>query len=243
MAYIELPVARDGLAVAVHPTNDWVDYLTIDELRRLWTPARRVQMWSDLRANWPARTIRLYGPGPASGTYDHFNATVLGGPGRARRDYAAHEDDNVLAQGIADDPDALGYFGDIYARRYRDRLRVVPIDEGDGAVYPMPENITAGSYRALSRLLFLYVRADALHRPMTRAFLEFYLTQASSVAAAAGAVPLSADAYDRVRRRLADGCLGSAFLDAPPGADVVRILTDTACRRREATSTHPRRAP
>src|SRR5215218_10379731 len=31
--YIELPVAYDGLAVVVNPKNDWVDYLTIAELK------------------------------------------------------------------------------------------------------------------------------------------------------------------------------------------------------------------
>jgi phosphate transport system substrate-binding protein len=242
-AYIELPVAQDGLAVAVHPTNDWVDHLTVEELRRLWASDRRVQTWSDLRANWPARAIRLYGPGPASGTYDHFSAAVLGGPDRSRRDYLAHEDDNVLAQGIAGDPDALGYFGNIYARRYRDRLRVVPIDEGNGPVYPVPTCITAGSYRTLSRLLFLYVRAAAAQAPATRAFLEFYLTQVPSIAPAAGAVPLSADAYDLVRGRLARGCIGSAFVGASPGADVVRILADAACSTREERLVRPSGEP
>ena len=36
--FVELPVAIDGLSVIVHPTNDFVDCLTIDELHTLWSP-------------------------------------------------------------------------------------------------------------------------------------------------------------------------------------------------------------
>ena len=36
--YVELEVAYDGLAVIVHPENDWVDYFTVEELKKLWEP-------------------------------------------------------------------------------------------------------------------------------------------------------------------------------------------------------------
>ena len=41
--FIELPVALDALTVMVNPGNDWVDYLTIDELKKIWEPGRRAR--------------------------------------------------------------------------------------------------------------------------------------------------------------------------------------------------------
>jgi len=33
--YIELPVAYDGLAVMINPKNNWVDYMTVKELKKI----------------------------------------------------------------------------------------------------------------------------------------------------------------------------------------------------------------
>jgi len=33
--FVELPIAYDGLAVVVHPTNKWVDHLTVAELKEV----------------------------------------------------------------------------------------------------------------------------------------------------------------------------------------------------------------
>ena len=227
--YVEIPIARDGLSVAVHPANGWVDYLTMDELRRIWAPERSVRRWSDVRPGWPSREIHLYGPGPASGTFDYFTDVIEGERGRSRQDYTAHEDDNVLAQGIAADEDALGYFGYGYYLQHRDRIRLVPIDEGAGPVSPSAESIETGAYRALSRLLFLYIRADALERSAVEAFVDFYLNHARLFVAAVGAVPLPGPAYAAGRERLARRCTGSLFATAERrGADVVRVLLENS---------------
>src|SRR5687768_9706716 len=36
--YIEVPIAFDALTVMVNPKNDWVDKLTVDELKKIWEP-------------------------------------------------------------------------------------------------------------------------------------------------------------------------------------------------------------
>ena len=36
VSYLELSVAYDGLSVIVNPENDWVDYLTMDELNKIF---------------------------------------------------------------------------------------------------------------------------------------------------------------------------------------------------------------
>ena len=38
VGFIELPVAYDGLSVVMNPNNDFVDYLTVTELRKIWQP-------------------------------------------------------------------------------------------------------------------------------------------------------------------------------------------------------------
>jgi phosphate transport system substrate-binding protein len=211
-----------------------VDHLTIDELRRIWAPERTVIRWSDVRPAWPSRAIHLYGPGRASGTFDYFTDVLEGERGRSRMDYTAHEDDNVLAQGIAADKDALGYFGYGYYVQHRNRIRLVPIDEGAGPVSPSVESIEAGAYRTLSRLLFLYVRAAALERPPVAAFVDFYLANARLFIAGVGAVPLPGPAYALARERLARRCTGSLFGTPDKRAsDVIRVLQeDPTCDMR-----------
>ncbi|MGB2364410.1 MAG: substrate-binding domain-containing protein, partial [Flavobacteriales bacterium] len=69
IGYQELSVAYDGLAVLINPENDWVDYLTVDELKKIWLPEAqgKVMYWSDVREGWPKEELHLFGPGVASG--------------------------------------------------------------------------------------------------------------------------------------------------------------------------------
>lgn len=48
--FIELSVAFDGLAVVVHPENDWCDCLTVEQLKELWKPDSKITTWADLKA-------------------------------------------------------------------------------------------------------------------------------------------------------------------------------------------------
>ncbi|GIS84398.1 MAG: hypothetical protein CM1200mP16_06980 [Nitrospina sp.] len=70
--YIDLPVAYDGLSVVVNPKNEFLDYLTVTELRKIWQPGSTVKNWNDVRPDWPNKPIKLYGPGADSGTFDYF---------------------------------------------------------------------------------------------------------------------------------------------------------------------------
>src|SRR3989338_10467729 len=84
--YIELPIAFDGLAIMVLPSNDWVDYLTVAELKKIWEPESQnnVMYWNQIRSEWPAEKINLYGPGADSGTYDYFTEAIVGKEGSSR---------------------------------------------------------------------------------------------------------------------------------------------------------------
>jgi phosphate transport system substrate-binding protein len=51
--FIELRVALDGLSVMVNPQNDFVDCLTVEELRRIWEPGSEIETWSQVRESFP----------------------------------------------------------------------------------------------------------------------------------------------------------------------------------------------
>ncbi|MGV3591292.1 MAG: PstS family phosphate ABC transporter substrate-binding protein, partial [Gammaproteobacteria bacterium] len=179
--YLEIPVAYDGLSVVVNPNNTWVDHLTMAELQTIWQPGSAVDSWNDIRAGWPERPIRLYGAGTDSGTFDYFTETVNGETGASRPDYTASEDDNVLVTGIEGDENALGYFGYAYYQENQERLKLVPIDGGNGPIAPNPTTINDGTYSPLSRPVFIYVNTASLERAPVRAFVEYYLEIAPQI--------------------------------------------------------------
>lgn len=195
--YVDFTVAIDGIAVVVNPQNDWVDHLTVEELKKIWEPNSKVKKWSDIRPNWPNAEIKLYGPGTDSGTFDYFTEEIVGEAKASRSDYTASEDDNVLVQGVAGDKYALGYFGYAYYVENKDKLKVVPIDGGNGPVTPSEETINKGTYKPLSRPLFIYVNADMLkQRKELQAFVKFYLENAQKLAPQVGYIAIPQNVHE-----------------------------------------------
>ena len=220
--FLELPVAYDGIAIVVHPGNDWVDAMTVEELKRIWEPEAQGKMlrWSQVRTGWPDRELHLFGPGADSGTFDYFTEAIVGQEDASRGDFTSSEDDNVLVQGVASDELALGFFGYAYYETNQDRLKIVAIDDGDesngeGAIAASPAAVRDGTYQPLSRPIFIYVSVAALERPEVDAFVEFYLTQAAPLVREVGYVPLSEPEYELVRTRKNSGTAGTMF---GPGA-------------------------
>ena len=218
--YIELPVAFDGLAVVVNPQNDWVDYMTVAELKRLWEPEAQgnITRWNQIRPGWPDEEIHLFGPGTDSGTYDYFTEAIVGEEGASRGDFQASEDDNVLVQGIAGDRNALGFFGLAYYEENAGSLKLVPIDDGDdsngaGPIAPSLETVGGGTYQPLARPIFLYVSKAAAERPEVQAFVDFYLQteNAQSLVAEVGYIPLPEGVYKLAQSRFANRTPGSVY--------------------------------
>lgn len=208
--FIELPVAYDGISVVAHPKNEFLDYLTVEELRKIWQPESMVNKWSDIRAEWPDRPLALYGPGTDSGTFDYFTEAVNGKSQVCRPDFTASEDDNVLVQGISGDPDALGFFGFAYYAENASRLKLIPIDGGDGPVFPSNDTINKNTYKPLSRPIFIYVN-DQARREEVVAFVEFYLREAPVLAQEVGYVALPAEVYELALKRFTQGVTGTVY--------------------------------
>ena len=209
--YVELPVAYDGLSVLVNPKNDFVTSLTVAELKKMWEPGSKVKTWKDVRPAWPARAIHFYGPGTDSGTFDYFTEAINGKTKAIRADFSASEDDNVLAKGIAGDPDAIGFFGYAYYKENKDTLKLVAVDNGAGAVAPSPETIRDGTYAPLSRPVFIYVAAKSENRPEMKAFVDFYLANVAKLAAEVGFIALPDTVNTLVGQRWAAKTPGSVF--------------------------------
>jgi phosphate transport system substrate-binding protein len=215
--FIELPVALDALTVMVNPNNDWVDHLTIEELKKIWEPAAQgtITNWSQVREGFPDRELNLYGPGVDSGTYDYFTEAVVGEEGASRGDFTASEDDNVLVQGIANDPNALGFFGLAYYEENLDKLKAMPISwQGSDPVAPSAEAAKSGTYQPLSRPIFIYVsRQSAEEKKGVAEFVHFYLDPeiAPALVREVGYVPLPDEAYELALENFENRHTGTAF--------------------------------
>lgn len=193
--YYPLRVAMDGLSVLVSPDNDFVECLSVEQLKAIWEPGSAVNNWDDVDPAFPDKKIVLYGPDTDSGTFDYFTEEVVGEAQASRADYTASADDNVLVQGIAGGRYSLGYFGYAYYAENTDKLKLVSVDSGNGCVTPTSETIENGTYSPLSRPLFIYVSKQSLERPEVKAFVEFYLDNAAELAQEVGYIRLGEAEY------------------------------------------------
>jgi phosphate transport system substrate-binding protein len=195
--FTEVQLAFDGLSVIVNKDNDWVEHLTVDELKKIWIEDGTAKKWSDIRPEWPAEEIKFYSPGTDSGTFDYFNEVILEDE-PINESATLSEDDNILVQGVQGDKNAIGYFGYAYYLENKDTLKIVPIDGGDGPVEPTNETIESGEYSPLSRPLFTYVKNSAVkEQEEVYDFMKFLLENAATLAEDVGYVKLPDEEYTK----------------------------------------------
>lgn len=215
--FIELPVAYDGLTIAVHKENDFVDQLTVEDLQKIFLEDGAAKTWNEVNdKDWPETEIKIFMPGTDSGTFDYFKEVVAGKEGSIRSDVSPSEDDNVLVTGIAGDKNAIGFFGASYYFANQDKLKPVPIvnPESQKAVSPTPETIESGEYAPFSRPLFIYVNVESIKRPEMKRFVEFYLENAPEAAVKVKYVALPTDVYEQAKTHYEDRLTGTHYLDA-----------------------------
>ena len=196
---VQMPVAYDGITVVIHPENDWATEMTVEQLKKLWDKGSTITKWSEIDPSWPDEKITLYGPGTASGTFEYFTEAINGEAKVSRENYTASEDDNVIVQGVSGDKYALGYFGYAYFEENADKLKAVAIKETADApaVLPTLETIGNGSYKPLSREIYIYPLKSAMERPEVKAFIEYYMSEeGSALAGEVGYVPLERAKYE-----------------------------------------------
>jgi len=213
--YFELPVAFDALTVVMNPKNSFIKQLSVAELKKIWEPSAqgKVTRWNQVNPAWPDAPIKLFGAGSDSGTFDYFTEAIVGKAKSSRGDYTASEDDNVLVQGVAQDVNAIGYFGYAYYAENLSRLKAVPIVDkpGSAAVSPSEKSVLDGSYQPLSRPIFIYVNAKAMAKPEVKEFVEYYMREGARLAQEVKYVPLPSVAYKTNLEHLAKGKKGTVF--------------------------------
>ncbi|MGH3647817.1 MAG: PstS family phosphate ABC transporter substrate-binding protein [Micromonosporaceae bacterium] len=197
---VQLTVANDALSVVVSKDNDWVDCLTVPQLKKIWEPGSKVKSWNEIDPKFPNEPLKLYGPGTDSGTFEYFTKAINGEEKASRTDYEPSEDDNVLVQGVASTKGALGYFGFTYYEENADKLKALKVDGGDGCVEPSVASAQDGSYKPLSRPLFIYANAKSLEKAQVKDFVRFYIENIDAVVKEANYVPLT----DEQKKTLAD---------------------------------------
>ncbi len=229
--YFELPVAFDALTVVVNPKNTFIKQLSVEELKTMWEPAAqgKVTRWKQVNPAFPDAPLKLFGAGADSGTFDYFTEAVTGKSKSSRGDFTASEDDNVLVQGVAQDINALAFFGYAYYAENTGRLKAVPIADkaGNPAVMPSEKSVLDGSYQPLSRPIFIYVNAKSLAKPEVKEFVEYYMKEGAKLAKEVKYVPLPAKAYTTNLEHLAKGKKGTVF----GGASEVGITIEALLAR------------
>ena len=231
ISYIEIPVAFDALTVVVNPQNNWASEITVAELKQIWEPEaqQNVTQWNQVRKTWPNQPLKLYGPGIDSGTFDYFTEAIVGESGASRSDYIASEDDELLEQQIASDPNALGYFGFAYYEQNKDELKALAIDSGRGAVFPSAKAVERAEYQPLARPLFIYVNAVAVQKnPALIDFIELYLKIAPEVVNSVGYVAFEDSSYNLLYRNFHKMKVGTVF----GGSSQFDLTIDEVLRKR-----------
>ncbi len=212
--FIELPVAYDALTVIINPKNDWVKSLTVADLKKMWEPGAqgKVSTWNQIRPEWPNSPLKLFGPGADSGTFDYFTEAIVGKAKSSRGDFTASEDDNVLVQGVANDRNALGYFGFAYYIENQAKLKAVAIETAKGPVAPSAKTVEDGTYQPLARPIFIYISKKSLDtKPDVKEFVDFYLKNASKLVKDVKYVALPPGAYSIGAEHIKKGKIGTVF--------------------------------
>ncbi|MBM4295597.1 MAG: phosphate ABC transporter substrate-binding protein [Deltaproteobacteria bacterium] len=139
---LEIPIAYDGIAVIVHPSNPLTN-LRLEDLRALFTG--KITDWRSL--GLPPHSIHLITREEGSGTREAFESMVM-----AQQEItpaALVQDSNgSVREIVAGDPHSLGY---ISAGLVDHRVKAVAID----GITPSRDNIKTHAYKLVRRFLLV----------------------------------------------------------------------------------------
>ena len=195
VSYVQLQIGIDGLTIVVNPANTWATCLTLAQLKIIYGPDSPENLtWNQVDPTFPNQPVVRFMPGADSGTFDYFTETVNGKVDSSTAYATQSEDDNVLVTGVAGDTNAISYFGYAYYAENTDKLKAVQVDGGSGCVEPNDTTIADGTYKPLSRPLFIYPNTGkAKESAALNGFVNYYLANAATLAAEVGYVAAPAD--------------------------------------------------
>ncbi|HIJ89650.1 MAG: PstS family phosphate ABC transporter substrate-binding protein [Desulfobulbaceae bacterium] len=182
---VEIPVARDGIVLVVHPENP-VNSLTIDQLRLIYTG--KTTNWKDVGG--PDAPILLLSRESSSGTFVFFQEHVLN-----KEDFSPSArllpGTSALMQAVAADHGAIAYVGLGFAAEAKNTAKTLGIQASGQSepVIPSEETVRSGAY-AVSRPLFFYTNGEP--KDSVKQFIDFCLSPAGQkIVRETGYVPVS----------------------------------------------------
>lgn len=203
--FVEIPLAYDGLSVVVSKDNDFVKELTVQELNQIWTG--EVTKWNEVRSEFPAEPIKLYGPGTDSGTFDYWTEVIIEADEGdvITPNFVPSEDDNVLVKGVSEDRYGLAYFGYAYYIENQNKLNIVAVvnPETGEEVLPSEETINDGSYAPLSRPIFTYINVKSFQeKPQVEDYAYYMVENAGELALEVGYINLPEEIKNESKAKL-----------------------------------------
>ena len=210
-APLQLMVARDAIAVFVHPDNP-LARITLADVDAIFSSTRRcgaphaIRHWREL--GLPAggtldrAGLLATGRDASSGTHEVFRETALCG-GEFRPDVIAWPGNGAVVATVAGNREAIGYAGIGYVNGLVKPLALAR-DAADGGTAPSVANVASGRY-PLARAIYIYVnrRPGQPLAELPRAFLGYALSaEGQAIVAQEGFVALDADEQRRQRALL-----------------------------------------
>ena len=147
---VEIPVARDGLAVYVAASSPLTE-ISIPDLKGIFTG--KITNWKQLGG--PDANIIVYSRENSSGTYVFFKESVLGGADFTPRAQTMPGTAAVV-NAVSKEKFGIGYGGAAYAKGIK--ILKVKKDASSPAINPDKGTVLNGTY-PLARPLFFYLRA------------------------------------------------------------------------------------
>jgi phosphate transport system substrate-binding protein len=147
---VEIPVARDGLAVYVAASSPLTE-ISIPDLKGIFTG--KITNWKQIGG--PDKNIIVYSRENSSGTYVFFKEHVLGGADFTPRAQTMPGTAAVV-NAVSKEKFGIGYGGAAYAKGIK--ILNVKKDPASPAITPSKATVLDGTY-PLARPLFFYLRA------------------------------------------------------------------------------------
>jgi phosphate transport system substrate-binding protein len=184
---VEIQIGLDGIAFAEAQEGPKIELTQVEVYKALaanpFGQPNTAKNWNDINPALPAIPILVYGPPSTSGTRDALSELILtkgceSDPAMKAlkdSDKAAHkkvctevrsdgayvdsgENDNLIVQKIAANPQAIGVFGFSFLEENADKLEGVPM----AGVAPTYETVADFSYPG-ARPLYIYVKSAHLN--------------------------------------------------------------------------------
>lgn len=177
---IQHVVARDGIAMIVHPSNT-VEAMTIAQIKAIYQGT--VTNWKALGG--PDMAIVVVGRDSASGTREFFQETVMN-----REDFAPTQleknSNGAVKQTIAQTPGAIGYVGLGYVDP---SVKALKVDVNGTAVEPTVAAVVSGDY-PIARSLTMVTKGEATG--LAKEYLAFILSpEGQAIVEEEGFVPVA----------------------------------------------------